>query len=302
MLIDMGGKVYQMDLDYKKPERTPDIKKKKMKININDAEKLLGIELSEKKIKSLLERMGYDYKNKEVSIPAWRVDILHPVDIYEDIAIAYGYENFIPEIPEISTIGQEDKKQVLKNKIREILVGLNLIEISTFHLLSKQDLKKANQKQGLSVEKSKTDFKFLRNNLLGSMLKVLGKNVDSDYPQKLFEIGSVFVRDEKKETGINESEHLIVSLCPGNFTDIKQILDYLGNALSLEFVLDEMSHSCFIEGRTGKVKISKSGKEIGVIGEIHPTILKRWHIKMPLVLFEIDLEEIFKIKFGFSQD
>jgi len=69
-------------------------------------------------------------KKKEVYVPAWRVDVLHELDIIEDIAIAYGYENFKPEIPEISTIGEEDKKEVLKRKISEILIGLNLIEIS----------------------------------------------------------------------------------------------------------------------------------------------------------------------------
>ena len=50
---------------------------------------------------------------------------LHEVDLIEDIAIAYGYDNFIPEIPEISTIGQEDQKEIVKNKKNGILIPKN---------------------------------------------------------------------------------------------------------------------------------------------------------------------------------
>ena len=85
-MADMGGKIYSMELHYpRKKITTPDLKPSKMKIDINYVNKLLGVNLKEKDIKKYLGRMGYDYKNKIVFVPAYRCDILHEVDLIEDI-------------------------------------------------------------------------------------------------------------------------------------------------------------------------------------------------------------------------
>lgn len=292
MFSDMGGEVYQMKLNYGlKKEITPNLEPEKLKINFGDINKLLGLELNEKEVNKLLEKMGYDYKNPEVSIPAYRADILHEVDIAEDIAIAYGYDNFIPEIPEIATIGQCDRRESIKNKIAETLTGLGLLEISSYHLLMKDDLKKLNNKSAIEVEKSKTDYKVLRSNLLCSMLNTLASNVDAEYPQKLFEIGTVFEKNDKKETGIDEIEKLMIAISPGNFTELNQILGYLAKMLNVNVKLEEATIHNFIEGRTAKMILNE--KDAGVIGEVHPSVLKAWHLKMPLACLEIDLERIF---------
>ena len=110
-----------------------------MKISIENVNKLLGLSLNEKQVKENLEKMGHGYNKGVVTIPAWRIDVLHEVDLIEDIAIAYGYENFIPEIPEISTIGEESKNEIIKRKLSEILIGLGMIEVSNYHLTTKKD-------------------------------------------------------------------------------------------------------------------------------------------------------------------
>lgn len=298
MFADMNGEVYQMKVMYgNKPEITPDLEPEKIKIDINKVNKLLGLNLKEEEIKKLLERMNYEYSKGEVSVPAWRTDILHEVDIIEDIAIAYGYESFIPKLPEISTVGNEDRKEVLKRKISEILIGLGFLETSSYHLLTKEDIEKVGLKKVIEVEKSKTDYKFLRPNLLCSMMKTLGGNIDSEYPQKIFEIGNVFEKNDKFETGIAERTKLIVAMTPANFTEINQVLNYLARALEVNFYLEKEKQEPFIEGRTGKILFrNKQKKEmnIGMIGEIHPSLLREWHLKMSLALFEIDLEKIFE--------
>lgn len=293
MMAEMGGKVYQMKLQSDKLIITPDLTTKKMKIKLENANKTLGLDLKEQDVKRLLEKMGYEYKNKIVSIPAWRTDILHEVDIIEDIAIAYGYDKFIPEIPEISTIGSENKKEIIKRKISEVLVGLGLQEISTYHLITKEDLKKIGEKKVIEVEKSKTDYSVLRPNLVCSSLKILSENIDVDYPQRIFELGTVFSAEEKEETDIKESEFLCISSSPSNFTETKQILEYLGKMLGLNINIDIVEDPLMISGRVGKVILNK--KEIGVIGEVHPSILKKFHLKLPVSIIEINLEEILKI-------
>jgi len=295
MFADMGGRICQMKLRYHntKPELTPDLTPEKLKINLDNCNKLLGLKLKDKEIKKLLAKMGYNYNAGIVEIPAWRTDILHEVDIFEDIAIAYGYDNFKPEIPPISTIGKEDKREVKKRKISQILTGLGLIELSTYHLLTKQDAKKAGIKEKIEVEKSKTDYKILRSNLLCSVLKTLSENVDAEYPQKIFEIGKVFSKDEESETGIKEKDNLIIAITPGGFTEIKQILLYLAKMLNIKIGIKEVKEEIqqFITGRVGEIFINEN-KKIGIIGEIHPSVLKSWHLKMPVALLEIDLREI----------
>ena len=291
-LIDMGGEAYAMELKYKKKLITPNLNTEKRKISLENTNKLLGLNLNEKQLKNLIEKMGYDYSKGIVEIPAWRIDILHEVDLIEDVAIAYGYENFIPEIPEVSTIGQENQKEIIKRKISEILIGLNLLEVSNYHLTNKKDqfknmgFSEKQEKDYLEVEESKTDYTILRKDLTHYLLKILSNNVDSEYPQRIFEIGTVF--------NSKESEKLAIALTPGNFTEIRQILEYLSRMLNIEIKLKEIEETpnYFIEGRVGEITLDN--KPIGFVGEIHPKILKNWRIKMPVALFEIDLKGIFK--------
>ena len=293
-LSDMGGKIYQMNLKFgSKKEITPDLKPEEMKISIENTNKLLGLNLNEKQIKGFLERMGYNYEKGKVKIPRWRVDILHGVDLIEDIAIAYGYENFIPEIPKISTIGTEDGKEIIKRKISEILSSLGFLEVSNYHLTNKEmqfSKMQMPEKEFVRFEESKTDYNILRKDLSHYILKIFSENSDSEYPQKIFEIGKIF--EYKNE--ITEKESFALAISPGNFTDVKQALEYLSKMLNIDFNIQEAEHHLqyFIEGRTGKIVYD--GKEIGFIGEIHPKILRNWKIKMPVALLEISMEEIFE--------
>ena len=294
-LADIGGKIYQMEIKFKgKKETTPKLEPEKLKISLENTNKLLGLNLNEKQLKQLIEKMGYEYNKEAVKIPSWRIDVLHEVDLIEDVAIAYGYENFIPEIPEISTIGEEDKKEIVKRKISEIFVGLNMLEVSNYHLTNEnyQFKKMAIQKKGfVEVEESKTDYTILRKDLTHYSLKILSENIDSEYPQKIFEIGKVFRNENGK---ISEAENLAATVSSGNFTEIKQILEHFSKMINVKLKLEEAEDypPYFISGRV--TEISLENKKIGFLGEIHPKILRKWKIKMPVSLFEISIEEIFE--------
>jgi len=286
---EMGGKIYQMELIYKNKEITPNLSSEKMKLNTNHVNSLLGLELNEKEIKKLLEEMGHNYNKGVAEIAPWRVDVLHEVDLIEDVAIAYGYENFIPEIPEVTSIGKEDQKEIIKKKIADILTGLNILEISNYHLTIKRDQFKKMimpEEKFIEVEESKTEYTILRKDLTHYLLKILSENVDSEYPQRIFELGKVFNPDE--------SESLSLAITPSNFTEVRQILEYLSRMLNIKLEISEPEKvpNYFIDGRTAEIKLDN--KAIGFLGEIHPKILKNWKIKMPVSLFEINLEEIFE--------
>src|SRR3989338_7582523 len=192
--------------------------------------------------------MGHNYSDKEVETPSWRVDVLHEVDLIEDIAIAYGYDNFVPEMPKISTIGQENQKEVIKKKISEILSGLNMLEISNYHLTNKKDqfekmgIPEKQETDFIEVEESKTDYNLLRKDLTHYLLKILSENTDSEYPQRIFEAGRVFELNNANK--IIEKEKISAALVPGNFTEMKQIILYLFNMLGLNAALKENENAC----------------------------------------------------------
>lgn len=298
VFADMGGKIYQMELKGAPEKISPILESEKIKISLENTNKTLGTNIDEKKIKVFLENMGHNYnsKTKEVEIGPWRTDILHEVDLIEDVAIAYGYQNLAPEIPDISTTGKENPEEIIKRKIAEILTGLSLLEISNYHLTNKDyqfekmGVPEKQEKEFVELENSKTEFNILRKDLSSFILRNLSENVDSEYPQKIFEIGTVF---ELKQS-IQEKENLAIAITPGNFTEIKQIWMYLMKSLGIKTELNETEETTnhLIEGRVATITLDN--KEIGILGEIHPKILKNWKIKMPVAILEVNLKEIFK--------
>jgi phenylalanyl-tRNA synthetase beta chain len=293
-LAEMGGKIYSMEIKDTKKRISPNFSTEKLKISLEKSNKLLGLELGEKEVKGLFEKMGLNYSKGIVEIPAWRTDILHEVDLMEDLAIAYGYENFEPEIPEISTIGNPDSREIIKKKIAEILIGLNLLEISNYHLIPKEDAFKKmglDDKNAIELAEAKSEYNVLRNNLTSYLLKIFSENVDSEYPQRIFELGKVFDLDGAGK--IIENERLCIGISPGNFTDIRQILDYFMKILGIKFEIKECKDVLyhFVEGRCAEIFFN--GRSIGSFGEIHPRTLRTWKIKMPISMLELDLEEIF---------
>ena len=106
-LADMGGEINSLHLIYPdEVKSSPDLTPRRMKLDLPYVNKRLGLQLSAAEAGKLLEHMGYGCQNGEVLIPAYRADILHQVDLIEDIAIAYGYENFKEEIPNVHHRGR----------------------------------------------------------------------------------------------------------------------------------------------------------------------------------------------------
>jgi phenylalanyl-tRNA synthetase beta chain len=297
ILADMGGKIYSMEINGGLEKISPNLETEENKILLENTNKLLGLNLTEKELKINLEKMGHEYTKGLVKSPCYRTDLLHEVDLIEDIAIAYGYDKLMPTIPEISTIGQESSESTLKRKISEILTGLGFLEISNNHLttienqFTKMGIIEREQKDYIELEESKTENNILRKSLTSNSMKVLSENMDVEYPHKTFETGKVFFESNKK---IIEEERLSIAISPGNFTDLKQVLEYFSRMINLEIKIEEPNEqeNYFIEGRCAIIKLNN--KKIGEIGEVHPKILRNWKIKMPVTLLEINLIEIFK--------
>ncbi|NPE26848.1 phenylalanine--tRNA ligase subunit beta [Methanococcoides sp. SA1] len=292
-ISDMGGKIYGMNIkDGKESYISPDMSSEDLNFRTEDLEKTLGIDLDKKIVKKYFARMGLGFreeKSKTVAeIPCYRADILHWIDLTEEVAIAHGFDNFEPVIPKISTIAEEDAEDKLKRVAGNILAGLGLLECSSYHLTTKKNIKKMHFdfNEFIEVEASKTERDVLRYDLMTNLLQIFSENSNAAYPQKIFEMGRVFVKDSES---VVEKERLAIAMVDERmgYTEMKQVLDYLFKMLGKEYSLEDVEDSNYIVGRCGKVIID--GYEVGRVGEVAPRVLRNWKIKFPVVGFEMGL-------------
>src|SRR3989344_1990767 len=231
-LAEMGGSIYSVEIDYTgKKITTPDLTPVKMNLDEKTINKILGLNLSKKQMIELLSKMGFGNEGDSLLIPAYRKDIMHQVDLAEDLAIAYGYDNFTSEIPKIATTAKQFPITNFKKSLASLLIGLNLLETHTTILTNETILmKKTNyETDAIELENPKTrDNGLIRTWLLPSLLDVLSRNKHREYPQNIFEIGPIGLKGNS-ETGTQEKEMLscLLSSTGTDFTRIKQILDYL---------------------------------------------------------------------------
>ena len=295
-LYERGFKIYSVDVKYPtKSITTPHLFNETIKINKEQVEAMLGLGLKEPEIKKLLERFGYEYVNGTVKIPNYRRDILHAVDIIEDIAISYGY-NQIKELPLKSyTVGKTSELVKFIDKARDTIAGTGYQEVISPILTNMKFLyENMNTKDFGTVEISEymsESYSCVRTWILPILLEVLSKNKHVEYPQKLFEQGLVTSR--KGETTIDYERVAVVSAHDGvDFTETKQALDYLMRMLGITYEIEEVDHDSFIPGRVGRVIVN--GKKVAFIGEIAPKVLENWKIEVPVAGFELNLSDLFE--------
>ncbi|MDI6826544.1 MAG: phenylalanine--tRNA ligase subunit beta [Candidatus Aenigmarchaeota archaeon] len=295
-LADRGGRIQLVKIKY--PEReieTPKLETSMMNLESTYVNKLLGLKLTNYEMIEYLQKMGFDAvevgKNLQVVIPCYRTDIMHAIDLVEDIAIAYGYDGFEPEIPNISTIGEENPLETFSTKLRTLLVGYGLQEVVTFMLTNRENLYKKmlmEEKDVIETANPKTEeYSIVRNWLLPSLMEILWRNRHREYPQNIFEVGDVTELDPYSDTGAKTVRKLGIVLChsKANFSEIKSLVESILSNLGIEaYKIEESTLPCFIPGRCAKVVVD--GKNLGRFGEIHPSVIENWELEMPVAACE----------------
>jgi phenylalanyl-tRNA synthetase beta chain len=311
-LIDRGGKAHAATVHYPEdpiyPSRkviTPDFATKCVNLDVKYTNRLLGLQLTGNKITELLKTAGFNTgaiseKTVEVHVPCYRIDIMHQVDLIEDVAVAYGYNNIEPLWRELPTTGKARSEQHLIDTARELMVGLGYQEISTYTLTNPDILfTKMNHQPAPLVELANpkiVTMTCLRNWLLPSLMEFISNNQSIEFPQKIFELGKVTLPDEARETRTRDEEWLAAATTHPNasFSEIKSALDAFFMNLNVKWEIQATSHSSFIEGRTGAVIVN--GKNVGVLGEVNPQVLEAWKLENPTAGFEISMQKIIEAK------
>jgi phenylalanyl-tRNA synthetase beta chain len=298
-LAERKFKLEAVKMNYdKKSETMPDLSEDVMEIDKQSVSKWIGLQLNEKQIAELLERMGYKAlvsgEKIEVLIPSYRTDILHPVDILEDIAIAYGYNNFIVELPNIATIGKPHELEKFCTNIRHLMAGFGFQEVvrPIMSNISEQfDKMNTPREPVVEVENATTEeYTCLRSWMLPSMMKVLSANKHVAYPQNIFEIGDVVWFDDSSETKTRSVRKLCATVAHSraSFAEIKSIVESLLRNLGVQYSLEPCQHSGYTGGRG--VHIMSNKKILGSFGEVNPKTLENWKLEVPVASFELNLE------------
>lgn len=284
-LAERGFSIFPATIAYKgKSLATPSGKTEKMPITPGFIENITGLKLNPSELKSILARAGYEYSGTAAAIPDYRADIMHPVDVAEDVAIAYGYDNIEDEQLKSYTIGKPDLSAQKINGLRKIAAAMGFQEIFSHILADKKSLKGENviELQNFMSETHSA----VRNSLLPGLLDVLSKNKHADYPQRIFEEG---LAGERKGSSVQERHSLALATAhsKAGFTEMKQYLSALLGSLGLQCEVQPTEHALFIKGRAGRIMAGM--KPVGVMGEISPDVLEKQGVEMPVAAIELDL-------------
>ena len=299
---EVGGQIKSMEVKYEdKTIVSPDLTPQEMNVHVDTANELIGgTDLNAEDIKGLLEKARFDAEvlsDNEVKaiIPAYRVDILHEVDIVENIAVQYHINSVEAELPEINTVAYENDWFRSESIIREAMVGLGFQEIMSLMLTSEEaHYEKMNQEEKPHVQVARPitiDRTMIRTSLINSLMEFLEDNKHEDLPQKIFEIGDVLYLDDSKENKTVSSKKLAALIChsTANFTEIKSVMTSVLSNLGYSMEISDSENKTFIEGRVADVEgVSEKGYVKGFFGEISPEVITNFTLEYPVIGFEIE--------------
>jgi phenylalanyl-tRNA synthetase beta chain len=276
-------------------DQVPSLAPSERTVSVRECCDLMGIRLTGEEIAALLQKMRFSAqpagKDKvRVKVPCYRADIMHDWDIFEDVAIAYGYDRFPARISETFTIGSAHPASVLSGNVRAILAGLGFLETMPFTLTSERVLYDMMQRPRSALTLGimhpiSEEHTVVRTEILPLLLETLQANRHRELPQKLFATGDVVeaMRTCQKVAGV--SCH-----AGADFSEVYACMDALAHELSLAISVTESEDLAFIGGRRGDVRVN--GRTVGVFGEIHPAVLNSFELEHPVAAFELDVTAV----------
>ncbi|MFQ6107007.1 MAG: phenylalanine--tRNA ligase subunit beta [Thermoplasmata archaeon] len=288
-LAERGGRLQTVTLQTPEgPRVTPDLTPKKRVLNRVYANRLIGVDLSAEEMVDCLERMRLGCSvagdDIEVLIPAYRNDVIHPADLVEDVAIAYGYDRIEPQLPKQITMGKLIRFNEGCNALRSLMIGYGYTEASTLSLVGEDS-----QAEGIDYVRIRNPITLeqatLRTSLIPSLIALLRANRHHELPQRFFEVGDVVIDTKNRRKLAGVSIH-----AKAGFTEVKSLVQSLLRDLGEEMQIEGRKDSLFIRGRAAS--ITKDGKEIGRFGEVSPEVITKYELGYPIVGFELDLPSL----------
>ena len=295
-ILQMAGfEIIQLTISGGK-NSTPRLNSRKIQYDTRLTEQILGLNISTSAMASSLKKCRLDAIQKgtkiQCIIPRYRFDVFGPMDIVEEIALGYGIDNLTPKLSPSQKLGEKSLMTKKLEIVSKITVGFGFTEALNSSLTSKKilfDFLNRDSSQMISVIDSKSqEHTILRDTILPGLIENLSKNIHESYPQKLFEVGTVFSKAKPIHEAINLAG--VIAYKESNYSEMKSILQSI---LKTGFKIDSKTKTpkdnvtTFANGRHSDIFVGE--KSVGTIGEINSDVLDNFKIRTSVVGFEIKL-------------
>lgn len=299
-LIELGGTAYSVAMDggLVTPELTPNT----LTVSLAKARTWLGLPLDDASLTDCFERMRLDVTpvgdgdGFQVTYPAFRSDIRHMVDLLEDVAIGFGYENIEPALVPTMTVGRPRPEEVISGQTRTAMLGMGFSEVMSLPMTTEADhfekLRLPVPARYVQVANPKLKaLTVVRSHLMGGVMNALAANKRRPMPVRLFEVDNCVSLDADGLNGVREERRLCVAeMGPdAGYASVRSTLDALLRELGLDATIRATEHPSFVPGRVAQLR----GSTIeGLIGEIHPEALIAFGLDQPVALIEVRLHTL----------
>lgn len=294
--------------------RKPTQVKKTVMISSDLIERLLGISIKKSQVTSILNRLQLKAtpsgKGWKVIIPSYRSDLTRPVDLVEEIARIYGFENIPETLPERAPLeGQVNEFKRLQNWVRNYLIGAGLYETVTFSLISDKGLEDSDYiKSAVSiVNPQNKELCWMRPTLITSLLEVIKKNRHAGINSiKVFEIGNRYI---EKAKGKQPLERKVLSLAitghwmpktwldaerESSFFDAKGFIVAMLERLGVQEVSFRDSIHSLLKHESAAQDIYVKNESLGSVGQIKSKLQDDFDLETPVFVAELDLEGLMR--------
>ncbi|MCX8202772.1 MAG: phenylalanine--tRNA ligase subunit beta [Nitrososphaeria archaeon] len=299
-LHDLGGRVYTVEVvDGWRRFESPDLRPTRWKVDLGTVAEALGVELSGREVVGALRRMRFGATLRRgkvlVEAPPHRTDLLHPVDIAEEVAIAV-WDRLEPEVPKTHGFGSVLRRTRVEEVLRSMMVGLGFTEVINTVLANRSVLRRFLPPDSPGpvrlLNPASSEYDSLRTTLIPGLLNNLAANRHNPYPQRLFELGDIVLHDDSRPEMAKRSLRLACasSHSQASYTEVKSVFEEVSRFLKVELVPTERDYPFLIGGRS--VALTNKGVEVGLAGEVHPSVLEEFGIEMPTVIMELDVESL----------
>lgn len=272
-------------------------------------EKILGIPIPAERVERILQRLEFSVERESadrwrVEVPSFRREVEREIDLIEEIGRIYGYDKIPAERPALPLVaGRRERVEELKDRMRKILTALGVSEAVNFGFISKEDLEVFGYSDGLvKLRNPMSEESYaLRPSLWPGLVRNLQHNA---YQQvdgvKLFEIGKVFHREgrtvrERLALGVIIAGRALVPLQGREqfytFYDLKGIVESLLFELGFKNFSFEPSTEKVLHP-TRQAFLKAKDDVLGILGELHPDLARRYDLPWQAYLLEVNIEEI----------
>ncbi|MCI8622342.1 MAG: phenylalanine--tRNA ligase subunit beta [Provencibacterium sp.] len=265
--------------------------------------RFLGIDLSAETMAGILESIGFQVADGQLTVPTWRADVECGADVAEEIARFYGYNHIPTTGLRGSAQGSLTGEQKFTRRIHQTLLAQGLSEIITYTFISAKNYDKIELPQESELRRSLViqnplgeDTSIMRTTALPSLLEIVARNYNNrNESALLYEVGTEYTPTTEGELPLEHQQITLGGYREGyDFFQLKGVIITLLDELNIsdyEFI-QQTNHPTFHPGRCARLLVG--GTDCGVLGEIHPKVAANYGLGTRIYAASIRVDTLYQ--------